>query len=217
MGGNNEVSDKIRVMIVDDQALSRRFFELIIAGDPKFEVALSIESAFAADVYLLDTKIDLILMDVMISDGSNGLDAAKKIKQAHSEIKIIIVTSMPEFSWMARAREIGVESFWYKEAERMEILDVMNRTMAGESVYPEHAPPAKLGNADRTDFTERELDILREIAAGKSNSEIAKLLWISQNTVKSHVSTLLHKTGFSNRTELAVHARVVGIALDPEV
>lgn len=215
MGGTFEVSDKIRVMIVDDQALSRRYFELLVAADPRYEIALSIESAFTADIYLLDTKIDLILMDVLMSDGSNGLDAAEKIKQAHPEIKIIVVTSMPEFSWMARAREIGVESFWYKETETAELLDVMERTAKGESVYPEQAPPARLGNASSADFTERELEILREIAAGKSNSEIAAKLFISQNTVKFFVSSLLRKTGYGNRTELAVHARVVGIALDP--
>lgn len=206
---------KYRVMIVDDQALSRRFFELLIAGTDAYETVLSVESAFAADVYLIKTKVDLILMDVLMSDGSNGLDAAKKIKADYPDVKIIVVTSMPEYSWMEYARKIGVESFWYKEAERVEIIDVMDRTMAGESVYPDKAPPAMLGNAIRDDFTERELDILREIASGKSNNEIASALFISLNTVKTYVRALLQKTGYSNRTELAVHARVVGIALDP--
>lgn len=210
------MSIKKRVMIVDDQVLSRRFFELIIDGCPDYEVVLSVESAFAADVYLLGTEVDLILMDVLMSDGSNGLDAAKEIKQKYPGIKIIVVTSMPEYSWMSYAREIGVESFWYKETDNVEILDVMNQTMAGESVYPENAPPAMLGIAKRSDFTERELDILREIAAGKSNSDIAESLSISENTVKSHMRTLLQKTGYTNRTELAVNARVVGIALNPK-
>lgn len=206
---------KVRVMVVDDQMLSRRFFELLIAGSERYETVLSIESAFAADVYLMKTQVDLILMDVLMGDGSNGLDAAKQIKAAFPDVKIIIVTSMPEYSWMQHAREIGVDSFWYKEAEKADLLDVMDRTMAGESVYPENAPPAMLGNACRDDFTERELDILREIASGKSNNEIASSLFISLNTVKTYVCARLQKTGYSNRTELAVHARVVGIALNP--
>lgn len=210
------MSIKKRVMIVDDQVLSRRFFELIIDSCPDYKVVLSVESAFAADVYLLGTEVDLILMDVLMSDGSNGLDAAKEIKQKYPGIKIIVVTSMPEYSWMSYAREIGVDSFWYKETDNVEILDVMNQTMAGESVYPENAPPAMLGIAKRSDFTERELDILREIAAGKSNSDIADSTGITLNTVKSHVRSLLQKTGFANRTELAVNARVVGIALNPK-
>ena len=206
---------KVRVMIVDDQMLSRRFFELLIAGSERYETVLSIESAFAADVYLMKTEVNLILMDVLMDDGSNGLDAAKQIKSAFPDVKIIIVTSMPEYSWMQHAREIGVDSFWYKDDEKADLLDVMDRTMAGESVYPENAPPAMLGNARRDDFTERELDILREIASGKSNNEIASSLFISLNTVKTYVRALLQKTGYSNRTELAVHARVVGIALNP--
>ncbi len=205
-----------RVMIVDDQAISRRFFELTLKDSERYEIVFSVASAFAADVYLLKEEVDLILMDVLMNDGSNGLDAAEKIRKDHPDVKIVVVTSMPEYSWMERAREIGVNSFWYKESDKVDILDVLDRTMAGESVYPASAPPARLGNAVREDFTEREMDVLREIAAGKSNSEIANLLCVSENTVKTHVRTLLQKTGFANRTELAVHARVVGLALHPE-
>ena len=205
-----------RVMIVDDQAISRRFFELTLKDSERYEIVFSVASAFAADVYLLKEDVDLILMDVLMNDGSNGLDAAEKIRKDHPDVKIVVVTSMPEYSWMERAREIGVNSFWYKESDKVDILDVLDRTMAGESVYPASAPPARLGNATRESFTEREMDVLREIAAGKSNSEIANLLCVSENTVKTHVRTLLQKTGFANRTELAVHARVVGLALHPE-
>ena len=206
---------KTRVMVVDDQTISRRFFELTLNSSGRYEVVFSIASAFAAEVYLLKEKVDLILMDVLMNDSSNGLDAAEKIKRANPEIRIVVVTSMPEYSWMERAREIGVDSFWYKESERVEILEVLNRTMAGESVYPASAPPARLGKAERDCFTDRELDVLRELAAGKSNVEIAQMLCVSENTVKTHVRSLLQKTGFANRTELAVHARVVGLALHP--
>ncbi|MBQ6023841.1 MAG: response regulator transcription factor [Clostridia bacterium] len=205
----------IKVMIVDDQAISRHFFELTVGASDRYEVVFSVSSAFAADVYLLKEKVDLVLMDILMNDGSNGLDAAAMLKKAAPEIKIVAVTSMPEYSWMERAREIGIESFWYKEMDNVSILEVMDRTMAGESVYPENAPPARLGNACREDFTCRELEVLRELTTGKSNPEIAKTLGISEFTVKAHVRTLLQKTGLSSRTELAIQARVVGIALAP--
>ena len=210
------MSGPTRVMIVDDQAISRRFFELTLKGSARYETVFSVASAFAADVYLLKGKVDLILMDVLMNDGSNGLDAAAKIKKNNPDVKIVIVTSMPEYSWMDRARQIGVDSFWYKESDRDDILDVLDRTMAGESVYPANAPEARLGKATRACFTEREMDVLRELASGKTNSEIAQHLWISENTVKSHVRALMQKTGFGNRTELAVHARVTGLALHPK-
>ena len=205
----------IKVMIVDDQAISRHFFELTVGASDRYEVVFSVSSAFAADVYLLKEKVDLVLMDILMNDGSNGLDAAAMLKKAAPERKIVDVTSMPEYSWMERAREIGIESFWYKEMDNVSILEVMDRTMAGESVYPENAPPARLGNACREDFTCRELEVLRELTTGKSNPEIAKTLGISEFTVKAHVRTLLQKTGLSSRTELAIQARVVGIALAP--
>lgn len=206
---------KTRVMIVDDQAISRRMFEMCIEHSERYELAYSVKSAAVADIYLVNHDVELILMDILMNDGSNGLDAAAMLKKAAPEIKIVAVTSMPEYSWMERAREIGIESFWYKEMDNVSILEVMDRTMAGESVYPENAPPARLGNACREDFTCRELEVLRELTTGKSNPEIAKTLGISEFTVKAHVRTLLQKTGLSSRTELAIQARVVGIALAP--
>ena len=206
--------NKRKVLIVDDQAISRRFFELTIAESNRYEVAFSVASAFAVDIYLLRENIDLVLLDVLMYDGSNGLDAAEKIKQIDPDIKIVVVTSMPEYSWMERARSIGVDSFWYKEAQdHPDILEVLDRTMAGESVYPSGAPSVRLGNALREDFTGREMEVLREITAGKSNSSIAKTLNVTENTVKAHVRSILAKTGYSSRTELAVNARAVGISL----
>ena len=207
---------KTRVMIVDDQAISRHFFELTVGGADRYEVVFSVSSAFAADVYLLKKKVDLVLMDILMNDGSNGLDAAATLKKTDPDVKIVAVTSMPEYSWMERAREIGIESFWYKEMDNVSILDVMDRTVAGESVYPEYAPPARLGSACREDFTGRELEVLRELTTGKSNPEIAQTLGISEYTVKAHVRALLQKTGLSSRTELAIEARVVGLALKTE-
>lgn len=207
---------KTRVMIVDDQRISRRFFELTLTGSGRYEVVCALPSAFTADLWLLKEQIDLVLMDVLMNDGSNGLDAAEAIKKEYPEVRIVVVTSMPEYSWMERARRIGVESFWYKETDDVSVLDVMDRTMAGESVYPEAAPQVRLGLAERRDFTNRELEVLREITTGKSNLQVAQALSITENTVKAHVRSLLQKTGLASRTELAIRARVLGLALKLE-
>ena len=157
---------KYKVMIVEDQTMPRELFELRVQASERFELALSIDNAALADVYCLRFPVDLILMDVITRDGENGLDAAARIKRAFPQIKIIIVTSMPECSYLKRAKEIGVESFWYKEEQRESLLDVMERTMNGESVYPGASPELTLGMASSYQFTERELDILREITSG---------------------------------------------------
>lgn len=119
-----------------------------------------------------------------MSYGSNGLDAAARIKKNRPDVRIIAVTSMPEVSWMKKAREIGIESFWYKEVSKETILDVMDRTMKGESVYPDSMPKVMLGLAHSDEFTERELEVLRIMITGVSNATIARKLNISESTVK---------------------------------
>ena len=189
---------------------------MYVNNSPKYELVFSLSSASAADVYILRHEVDLILMDILMNDGSNGLEAAEKIKKLRSDIKIIAVTSMPEYSWLEKAKSIGIESFWYKEADEQTILEVMDRTMAGESVYPDSSPRVKLGLADSSELTERELEILRIVTTGATNQQVAEQLGISENTVKSHVRSMLDKTGFRSRTELAIKARVLGIAISSD-
>ena len=152
-------------------------------------------------------------MDVMTELYRSGLDAAEEIKKQFPQIKIIIVTSMPEYSWISRAKEIGVDSFWYKDGQKSRILDVMERTMAGERIFPDETPLIRIGNATNHEFTERELDVLKELTTGDTNAEIAGRLFISVATVKSHILHLMEKTGFKTRTELVSEARGLGIVI----
>lgn len=206
--------NKTKVMIVDDQFVSRQLFEMYIKSSESYELVFSVESAAFADAYVLKKPVDLVLMDILMSDGSNGLDAAARIKKNRPAIKIIAVTSMPETSWLKKAREIGINSFWYKEASRDTILDVMDRTMAGESVYPDTPPTVRLGFADSAELTDRELEVLRIMTTGVSNAAIAKKLNISESTVKNHIHNMLEKTGCESRTALAIEARVSGIVVN---
>ena len=167
-----------------------------------------------AELYCRRNPIDLILMDVCTAMDANGLDAAAKIKKSCPHIKIIIVTSQPEFSFIERARKAGVESFWYKSASAEEIIEVMNRTMAGDSVYPDTTPSLRLGEALNVDFTEKELLVLREVVDGEADADIAEKLGMSLRTVKAHIQNMRDKTGFRNRTELAVRVRESGLVIN---
>ena len=202
-----------KVMIVEDQQMPRRLFEMIVEQSGDYELLYSIESASVAHIYCDRFPMDLILMDVMMSDRSNGLEAARRIKASHPDIRIIITTSMPEVSFIDRAKEAGVDSFWYKEDDRISILEVMNRTMAGESVYPDEKPTVRLGKILSSELTPTEILVLRELTKGMSNTEIGDTLCISTTTVRSHISNMLAKTGFANRTELAIKARIEGLVI----
>lgn len=205
-----------KIMIVDDQFVSREMFKLYIDQCPNYEVVYCIDTAMFADTYVLKYDLDLIIMDILMEDGSNGLDSAEKIKKLKPDIKIIAVTSMPEISWMDRAKKIGIDSFWYKEVSEKTILEIIERTLAGESIYPEETPEVKLGLTKSTELTPREIQVLRLLTTGVGNDEIAEKLNISQNTVKTHIKHLLDKTGFNTRTQLAIQARITGFVIEDD-
>lgn len=205
-----------KIMIVDDQFVSREMFKLYIDQCPNYEVVYCIDTAMFADTYVLKDDLDLIIMDILMEDGSNGLDAAEKIKKLKPNIKIIAVTSMPEISWMDMAKKIGIDSFWYKEVSEKTILEIIERTLAGESIYPEETPEVKLGLTKSTELTPREIQVLRLLTTGVGNDEIAERLNISQNTVKTHIKHLLDKTGFNTRTQLAIQARITGFVIEDD-
>lgn len=202
-----------KVLVVEDQDMPRQLFEIFIQSSERYELVGSLASASLALDMCKTQQIDLVLMDVCTALGSSGLDAAEEIKAAAPEIKVIIVTSMPEFSWLDRAKKIGVDSFWYKDAQRETILQVMDKTMEGERIYPEATPLVAIGNTTNHDFTERELEILRELITGDSNAEIGERLCVSSGTVKRHVENMLKKTGFHTRTELVAEAGRIGIVI----
>ncbi len=208
------MTPKTKVVVIDDQNIARHYFELHINSSPSYDVVFSTPRAEAAISYCDNHPADLVLMDIVLKFGMDGLTAAGIIKQRHPNIRVIVTTSMAEVSWPSMARKLGLESFWFKEYGDEPLLSVMDRTMAGESVYPAEIPVLQLGFARRTDFTDRELDVLREITTGATNEEIAQRLNISANTVKSHVQHLMEKTGYTSRTGLAVDARIMGMVVD---
>ncbi|MCR5507660.1 MAG: response regulator transcription factor [Lachnospiraceae bacterium] len=203
-----------RVVIAEDFRMIREIFENAVNQSDGYELAASYPTAQQAVKYIEKNDADLVLMDVLIPGSMNGLDAAERIKKIKPGVRIIIVTSMPELSYEKRAREIGVEGFWQKEVQEQPIQEIMDRTMAGETVYPSEQPKINIGNTVSTEFTDREIEILTELVAGASNKEIADKLSVEQSTVKMHISNMLSKTGYHSRLELAVKARHYGLVIN---
>lgn len=195
-----------RVLIVDDSVTVRTLFESIIEGSGEYTLAGSLENAKAALPFCMRSPVDLILMDVYTKDRENGLEAAREIKKEFPDIKIIISTSLPEESFLEKAHDAGCESFWYKEVGELGLLDIMNRTMRGEHVFPDTTPTVSVGLAKSVEFTPMEMKVLRELCNGKLNKDIARELCMSENTVKFHINNMLQKAGYSNRYQLAIDA-----------
>lgn len=194
----------IRVLIVDDARTSRSMLEFTVGQMDGYNVVQSLESAQNAIAFCEMTPIDLIIMDIYTAHGESGLEAAKTIKQKHPKIKIIMVTSLPEESFINKARSAGCESFWYKDVEDKELLQVIERTMAGESVYPDSTPTLEIGMAKSVEFSEAEIKTLRAMIEYTTYKDAADHLGISPRTVKAHVSSMLAKTGYHYFTEIAI-------------
>ena len=203
----------IQVLLVEDDPMARQLLEIYVDKSETYDLAGSVESALFAEVFCRTHPVDVILMDVCTAMNANGIDAARDIKKHLPKIKIIIITSQPECSFIDRAREAGVDSFWYKSATAEEIITVMDRTLAGECIYPDSTPVLKLGDAISERFSERELEVLRLVVAGETDAAIAEKLFISVTTVKTHIQNMKNRTGFRNRTELAVKARESGLVI----
>ena len=201
-----------KVLIVEDQELVLEMLTDAVNNSENYTVVNTTRNADIVPSLCSMGNVELVLMDVCTEYEASGLDAAQTIKLSHPDIKIIIITSVPEASWLDRAREIGIESFWYKRSSK-ELLSVMDRTMEGESIYPDTTPTVKIGSAFSYDFSRREIDVLRELTTGAANKEIAQTLHISEDTVRFHIKNILTKTGFQNRTELAVEARKTGFVM----
>ena len=135
----------INVLIVEDDPMARQLLEIYINTSEKYNHIQSVESAALCEFCCRTNKVDVILMDVCTAMNASGLDAAEKIKKDFPNTKVIIITSQPECSFIDRAHKVGVDSFWYKSSSAEEILSVLDRTMAGEQVYPKSTPSLKLG------------------------------------------------------------------------
>ncbi len=181
------------VLIVEDQRMPRENMEHLVEDSGRYRRVASLSTAEMALAQCARHTVDLVLMDVCTKGSRDGIDVAAEIKARYPETKVIIITSMVEESYLKRAKAAGAESFWYKDVSPESLLEVMDRT-----------PETRLGQVSSTQLTPREIEVLRLVCEGLEYEEIAAELGISSRTVKRFVSSLLEKTGYSNRTRLAI-------------
>lgn len=192
----------IKVLLVEDRKMSRDSMIGYMKGSDRYELAAQTPSAGMAEMLCMQNHIDLILMDVCTENNEDGIEATAAIKRHFPHIKVIIVTGMTTIDLIERARKAKADSFWYKEIEGDELLDVMDRTMNGEHIYPDRTPLVQIGNMSSAEISDRELEVLRLMAEGNTDGVIAERLCVSVAAVRYHVTQLLQKTGYENRVKL---------------
>ena len=144
--------------------------------------------------------VDIVLVPVGGGGLATGVSTLAKL--LNPKIRVIMMTSMPEVSFLRKAKESGCDGFWYKEESQLSLVEACDLVMAGEFPWPKETPPVMIRLARSDEFTDRELDVIRELALGRRYEEIAASLYVSTNTVKYHIKNVLQKTGFHSAIQL---------------
>lgn len=202
------------VVIVDDYRNERDIMAKTLLEQSEYRPVKLLRLAEEAVEYCEANRVDLVIIDVIMPTKMDGIDAAKIIKSKHPRTKIILMTSASEDRWLDRARAAGADSFWYKNYSRESFIEIVDRTIAGESIYPDVSPNATIGQATRDDFSEMDLRILRKMMCGHSNDKIAEQVGLTPDGVRYHIKAMLKKTGLPNRVSLIVNAARFGIVVD---
>ena len=197
----------IEVLLVEDQAMLRESLACAINAQADMHVAASLADAAEAPAFAAELGCGLVLMDVCTENGSNGIVAARRIKEADPRVRVVIMTGMPEVTFVEQARGAGVDSFVYKNVGIDELLAVMRSTASGYQTFPAAHESIFSGTAALTDV---EVQILRLVCEAKTRKEIAAELYMSEGTVKRRIGEILAKTGYDNILRLAVHAVAEG-------
>jgi DNA-binding NarL/FixJ family response regulator len=205
----------IRVLLVDDQALVRAGFKMLVDSQPDMEVVGEAGDGGAATTLVETAAADVVLMDVRMPR-VDGVEATGAITRRGETPRVIVLTTFDLDEYAFAAIKAGASAFLLKDAPPADLLNAIRSVHSGDAVVApsttkrllEHfaaaqpsAPPVTLAS-----LTDRELEVLRLVAQGKSNREIASDLYISENTVKNHVRNILEKLHLHTRMEAVMYA-----------
>ena len=193
-----------RVLIVEDQKMAQENMEAIVQSSEDYILAGTISNAADAELVCMHKPVDLILMDVCPAYDESGIEACAIKKKKHPKIKVIIVTSMAEHTFIEKAKEANADSFWYKDASHNELIDMMERTMKGEHIFPDKTPEVRLGLSSSYELTNAEFEVLRALMQSTGDEDAAKMLGCTKANIRWHVGKILEKTGYRTRTELLI-------------
>ena len=213
----NGAEAPIRILIVDDHALFRRGLELVLADEPDIEIVGEATDGIEAVEQAAALEPEVVLMDVRMP-GASGIDAARRIRAAQPTVKIVMLTVSEDEDDLFGAIRAGANGYLLKEVSIEEVADAVRAVQRGHSlISPSMASKLLVqfnvlsrrvedqqGIAPR--LTDREMEVLRLVARGLSNKEIAADLVIAENTVKNHVRNILEKLQLRSRMEAAMYA-----------
>lgn len=205
--------ERIRVMIADDHSLIREGLKQLLEFDGSIEVVGEASNGVECLDKLNECNPEVLLLDINMPE-KNGIEVLKQMKTDQSQVKVLILTVHNEMDYLMKAVDIGVDGYILKDSESSELKKAIRAVRDGENYIQPSLIPAmnsQLLNRDTdkdklSSLTNRELEVLVQVANGMFNKEIATNLNISERTVKNHISNIFKKIDVSDRTQAAVFA-----------
>ena len=203
---------KIRLLLADPHEVARCGVKGMIEGSD-FRVVAEVTTGAAAVKYALEKDVDLLMMDIRLPDG-DGLTALGRIKLDKPDLPIVIFSNYDNPAFIARAVALGASGYLVKTCSREHLLRALKMVSAGENAFTREelrrvtgalATPRLVADVE-VPLTQREGEVLRQVAHGMTNKQIAETLQVSYETVKEHVQHILRKIGLTDRTQAAVWA-----------
>lgn len=216
MKGRNAL--KIKLLLVEDHHIVRRGLVFFLNTKEEFEIIGEAENGEEALAFVQKERPDVVLIDVSMPK-MDGIEATKRLKQYDATIKILMLSSFSEQDYVLPALEAGADGYQLKEVQPDQLVASIIAVYQGNTNFHPKVTPTLLGRSvvkeEKQDsfsmLTKREKEVLREIAKGRSNKEIAAELHITEQTVKTHVSNVLAKLEVDDRTQAALYAVKHGI------
>lgn len=210
----------IRIAIVDDQALVRSGFRMILEAQDDFDVVGEAENGRVAVDVVLAASVDVVLMDVRMPE-LDGIEATARIIREKPDTRVLILTTFDLDEYVARALRAGASGFLLKDVRPAQLVEAIRVVAGGDALLAptitrrlldRFAASLDAGpSPDLAGLTERELEILKLVAEGLSNAEIADRLFLGESTVKTHVSAVLRKLGVRDRVQAVIAAYDAGL------
>jgi two-component system response regulator NreC len=202
----------IRVVLVDDHAILRSGLRRVLEAEADIEVVGEAESADRAVFETISSKPDVVVMD-LVMPGKSGIEGMPAVLQASADVKVLVLSMQDDPRYVREAFEVGAAGYVLKEAADTEVVGAIRAVAAGER-YVHPALGARLVAADAEErkraeadpLSDREREVLRLLALGHTNQEIAKMLYISVRTAETHRTHIQRKTNRSTRAELVAYA-----------
>lgn len=209
------MSKAIKVLLVDDEQLIRGGLAILLGSFEDIEIVGQAVNGQDAASFCDQQPVDVVLMDIRMPD-SNGIEGTELIKQAHPEIKVLILTTFQDLEYISRSMQLGASGYLLKDSSHDEIHEGIRIVYNDNVVLDGKISQAMLSNepkserkafcGDDFDLSEKEVKMIILIASGLNNQEISDDMFLSVGTVKNNISTILNKLELRDRTQLAIFA-----------